>query len=115
MVLPQQYPKRVLELAHDVPMAGHLGRERTLKRIRRCFWWPSVAKDVADYCRTCVECQKLAGRGQRVPLVPIPIIGESFERIAMEVIGPLPKTAAPENSLSWLFLTMPHAILKLMR
>ena len=27
-------------------------------------------------------------------MVPIPIIGEPFERIAMEVIGPLPKTAA---------------------
>ena len=26
VVLPQQYRKRVLKLAHDVPMAGHLGR-----------------------------------------------------------------------------------------
>ena len=43
---------------------------------------------MADYCRTCVECQKLARQ------VPMPIIGEPFERIAMDVIGPLPKTAA---------------------
>ena len=49
---------------------------------------------MADYCRACVECQKLARRGQKVPLVPMPIIGEPFERIAMDVIGPLPKTAA---------------------
>ena len=74
-------------------MAGHLGRQRTLKPIRRCFWWPSVTK-VADYCRTCVECQKLVRQGQKVPLVPMPIIGEPFERIAMDTIGPLPKTAA---------------------
>ena len=31
---------------------------------------------------------KLARRGQKVPLVPMPIIRESFERIAMDVIGP---------------------------
>ena len=83
MILPQQYHKQVLKLAHNIPMAGHLERERILKRIRGRFWWPSVAKDVADFCRTCVECQKLARQGQKVPLVPMLIIGEPFGRIAM--------------------------------
>ena len=52
---------------------------------------------MADYCRTCVECQKLARRGQNVPLVPIPIIGKPFERIAMDMFEPLPKTAAGKH------------------
>ena len=68
-----------------------LGTERTLKRIRGRFWLPSVAKDMADYCRTCVECQKIS---QKVPLVPMSIIPEPFEIKAMDVIEPIPKTTA---------------------
>ena len=83
VVLPQQYHKRVLELVHDVLMAG---REIIVKPIRGDFWWPSVTNDVADYCRTCVECQKLARQGQKVLLVPMPIIAEPFEIKAMDVI-----------------------------
>ena len=83
IVLPQQYRPTVLKLAHDVSMAGHLGRERTLTRVRRRFWWPGVAQDVAEYCRTCSECQKTAKKSTKVPLIPMPIMGEPFRRITM--------------------------------
>ena len=94
IVLPKECRARALHLAHDVPMAGHLGRDRTLARLRRRFWWPGIAKDVAEHCRTCGECQRMARRGPRAPLVPMPIIGEPFERIAMDIVGPLPRTAS---------------------
>ena len=46
-------------------------------------------------CRTCAECQKTApGRKLRAPLVPLPIIEESFQRIAMDIVGPLPRSRA---------------------
>ena len=44
------------------------------------------------YCETCEECQLHGGRGGRAPLIPLPIIGEPFQRIAMDIIGPLPRT-----------------------
>ena len=50
IVLPPSYRAEVLHLAHDVPMAGHLGRERTLTRLRRRFWWPGIVADVTEYC-----------------------------------------------------------------
>ena len=47
--------------------------------------------DVAEYCWRCPECQKTAEGSQiRVPLVPSPVIKEAFERIAMDIVGPLP-------------------------
>ena len=94
IVLLKECRARALHLAHDVPMAGHLGRDRTLARLRRRFWWPGIAKDVAEHCQTCAECQRMARRGPRAPLVPMPIIGEPFERIAMDIVGPLPRTAS---------------------
>ena len=81
-------------MAHDMPMAGHMGVERTLQRIRKSLWWPGVTKDVKTYVQSCPECQKVARRPMKVPLVKMPIIGKPFERIAMDIVGPLPKTTS---------------------
>ena len=74
-------------------MSGHLGRDKTTQRIPRRFYWPTVFKDVKEYCQSCPECQLTSSRGRnRVPMLPLPIVEEPFSRIAMDVVGPLPKT-----------------------
>ena len=93
IILPEMYRHDILKMAHDMPMAGHMGIERTLQRIRKRFWWPGVAKDVKNYVQSCPECQKVAKRPMKVPLMKMPIIGKPFERIAMDIVGPLPKTS----------------------
>jgi hypothetical protein len=90
IVLPKSQRCQVLKLAHDVPMAGHMGQERSLRRIRRRFWWPGLERDVKQYIRSCPRCQKVARKEQRAPMVEMPIIGTPFERIAMDMVGPLP-------------------------
>ena len=81
-------------MAHDMPMAAHIGVEPTLQRIRKGFWWPAVTKDVKTYLQSCPECQKVARRPMKVPLVMMPIIGKPFERMAMDIVGPLLKTTS---------------------
>ena len=92
IVLPKRYQRQVIRLAHDIPFAGHLGREKTAWRILQRFYWPTLFQDVRRYCETCKECQLHGGRGGRAPLIRLPIIGEPFKRIAMDVVGPLPRT-----------------------
>ena len=93
LVLPQACRKSVLELAHTIPLAGHMGRDKTARRIQQRFYWPTLFKDVADYCQKCPDCQKTDTQGRRrVPLVPIPIVQEPFERIAMDIVGPLKRS-----------------------
>ena len=92
IVLPKRYRDQVIKLAHDLPLAGHLGREKTTQRILRCFYWPTLFQDVKQYCQSCTECQLYGGRKGRAPLVPLLIIGDPFRRIAMDVVGPLPRT-----------------------
>ena len=94
IVLPELLHTNALQLAHDVPMAGHMGRQRTLDRLRKRFWWPGITRDVDEYCKSCPECQKVTRKGARAPLVSMPIIEQPFQRIAMDIIGPLPKTAS---------------------
>ncbi len=95
LVLPLECRPTVLHLAHTVPLAGHLGRDKTARRILQRFYWPTLYKDVADYCRHCAECQKAGSRGIRhAPMIPLPIVGEPFQKIAMDIVGPLPRSRA---------------------
>ena len=93
LVLPRQACKIVLELAHSIPMAGHLGKRKTLQRILKRFYWPSIFKDVDEFCHNCCECQKTSpGRRAVAPSVPLAVIEVPFKRIAMDIIGPLPRS-----------------------
>ena len=42
LVLPTELRPTVLKLAHDVPMAGHLGKKKTTDRILNRFYWPGL-------------------------------------------------------------------------
>ena len=93
IVLPQQYRKQIIRLAHDLPFSGHLGTEKTTQRVLRRFYWPSLFRDVKDYCQSCPDCQLHSSYKTRAPMIPLPVIGEPFRRIAMDVVGPLPRTS----------------------
>ena len=94
LVLPKKFRKAVLNLAQSVPTAGHLGKRKTADRILQRFHWPGMHRDVASYCKGCAECQKLSrGKVCRVPLVPLPVIFVPFERIAMDIVEPLPRSS----------------------
>ena len=93
LVLPRRCRNTILKLAHSIPLAGHLGDKKTAERVKKRFYWPTLYKDVENYCKACEECQKCSpGRGTRVPLVPLPIMTEPFQRIAMDIVGPLPRS-----------------------
>ena len=92
VVLPAPLRAKVLYIAHDIPAAGHLGVAKTTSRLLRHFYWPTVCKDVKSYCRTCARCQQL-GKGNKptvAPLHSLPLVGEPFTEIAIDIIGPLP-------------------------
>ena len=94
LVLPSPLRPMVLKLAHDIPMAGHLGK-KTAGRILHRFYWSGLHQDVAQHCKTCEQCQKSSTRkGKKAPLVPLPIIDEPFRRIAMNIVGPLPRSSS---------------------
>uniref|UniRef100_A0A8C5LU94 Gypsy retrotransposon integrase-like protein 1 n=1 Tax=Leptobrachium leishanense TaxID=445787 RepID=A0A8C5LU94_9ANUR len=96
MVVPQGPRQELLRLAHDIPLAGHLGQKKTRHRLARAFFWPRLSEDTREFCRTCPVCQKAgkAGDHPKVPLRPMPIIQEPFSRVAVDLIGPLPRPSA---------------------
>ena len=91
LVLPQECRRTVLELGHESPLAGHLGKEKTRQRILRRFYWLTLYKDVENFCSTC---QKSTGRKVLVAPLILPVISEPFSRVAMDIVGPLPRSKA---------------------
>ncbi len=94
IVLPTSYRPMVLKLAHENVLAGHLGVNKTFHRLLKYFFWPGLKTSVAKYCRECEVCQKARKPNQKVPpapLCPIPVVGEPFERVIVDCVGPLPK------------------------
>ncbi len=101
LVVPRTKTEAIMELAHSHPMAGHLGAQNTTSRIRDRFHWPGLDADVKRFCQACPVCQRTAPRTPPpTPLIPLPIIEVPFERIGMDLVGPLLSPLGATNT-SW--------------
>ena len=92
-VVPKSIRPQILKQLHDVPTAGHLGVTKTLSKLKEEFHWINCRRDVEDWCRRCEECAKRKGpqRKGKAPMKQY-ISGAPMERIAIDVLGPLPQS-----------------------
>ena len=97
--VPQQLRLKVMKIAHDTPMAGHLGAKKTQERIWGEFYWPGMCADIRRYCISCDRCQKITpkGRVSKVPLGKMPLAHDPFDRVAVDIVGPLKPASEKGN------------------
>uniref|UniRef100_A0A8C5C6I6 Gypsy retrotransposon integrase-like protein 1 n=1 Tax=Gadus morhua TaxID=8049 RepID=A0A8C5C6I6_GADMO len=94
-------------MAHTHLLGAHLGMDKTRERVLARFYWPGVKRDVERHCQGCPECQRVAPRANaRHPLIPMPIIETPFERLALDIVGPLPKTSRGHRYILVVDLTL---------
>lgn len=101
VVVPTVLRNKVLQTSHG-DVAGHLGVRKTYDRILRHFFWPRLKRDVAQFIRTCHTCQLTSKPNQVVkpaPLYPIPAIGQPFEHLIIDCVGPLPRSKSGHSYL----------------
>ena len=93
LVIPKSMRENIMEALHSSLVAGHLGVKKTLHKIRARFYWPNCERDVENYCRRCDICQsrKSPPKLRKVPM-KIYNVGAPLERIALDILGPLPET-----------------------
>ena len=51
-MLPQRMKGKILYACHVEPAAGHLGKNRTIHRIKERFMWHGIVKDVMEMVGT---------------------------------------------------------------
>ena len=92
-VLPPSLRHRLLRLAHHFPLAGHPGRTRLHRRLRRSYYWPHIAADIGAAVRECTPCAKnrlrLLRKASQMKLFPATA---RLELVALDVLGPLAKS-----------------------
>ncbi|XP_035998471.1 uncharacterized protein LOC118564417 [Fundulus heteroclitus] len=94
LALPQQFRYKVMELGHSIPWAGHMAFHKTLSRISSRFVWPGMYTQISKFCSSCGKCQLTSGRRvTRAHLQPLPIIETPFERLGMDIVGPLERSS----------------------
>ncbi|XP_070175640.1 uncharacterized protein [Littorina saxatilis] len=89
VVVPQQLRLGVIKLAHEPPMGGHMGVQRTRDRVWQQFFWPGMCADIRRFVLSCDQCQKVSHKPQKVPLGKMPLIDTPFERVAIDLVGPI--------------------------
>ena len=93
LVLPRSYREQVMHQLHNTRTSGHFAANKTLGRIRQRFYWVGYTRDVKIYCSKCALCASRKGPGRRLrgPLQSYNV-GAPMERVAIDVLGPLPET-----------------------
>lgn len=93
--------KKLLHEAHDVPVAGHVGRDKTHERLTRYFFWPKIGATVHAYTTTCPKCQvNKTHTCKPIGLLhSIPPPDEPCSHWTMDLITALTKTKAGRDAI----------------
>ena len=95
LILPESLRTEVLQELHNTRTAGHLGVAKTRSRVQGRFYWVQCGRDVQEWCRNCDICAQKRGPQRKIkaPMAKYNV-GSPMERIAIDVLGPLPITEA---------------------
>jgi hypothetical protein len=74
-VLPLNEVKRgIMQLVHDHPTAGHLGRDKTIQWMQERYYWLKMKEWIMEYVKGCATCQqnKILTHRKTMPTYQIP-------------------------------------------
>lgn len=92
VIVPMSEGREILEQCHDERTSGHLVVSKTLERVRNRFYWTGLQSDVRSYVTGCPHCRKRKNRSARKSFMQLDPTGSPLERIATDIIAPLPET-----------------------
>ena len=80
----------ILKRSHDDPLGGHFGIKKMYEKLKERYYWKNMTRDIREYVSSCDSCQryKIGEKGEE--LHPIKIY-ELFERVGIDIVGPLPE------------------------
>jgi transposase InsO family protein len=87
-VVPQSYRRIIFDTLHNL---SHPGIRASVKLVTSRFVWPKVNKDVRNWARACLHCQRAkVHRHTKSPLGSFTIPEARFHHVHVDLVGPLP-------------------------
>lgn len=86
--VPKNFRKKIFDCFHGL---SHPGIKATINLIRKRFMWKNLAKDIKNWCRSCLPCQKSkVQRHTKAEVKPFPPPDARFSHVHVDIVGPLP-------------------------
>lgn len=108
--VPFSLRRSVFDSLHNL---SHPGFNATIDLVKQRFVWPSMSKDIKEWCKVCVPCQQAkVQRHTKAPLNSFTPPDARFSHVHIDLVGPLP----PSDGFSYLltcvdrFTRWPEAI-----
>ena len=92
LIIPPSTVPSVLSELHDSLSRGHVGVGKVLEKVRARFYWVGQCHDVEKWCVSCNLCGSTKAPKQRHAPLQIHIATALMDRVAMDILGPLPIT-----------------------
>jgi hypothetical protein len=91
----------VLDEVHKKPYSGHPGYQKTIKTLRKLFYWPNMKGEIVEYLARCQDCQQVKVEHQHPTglLQPLSVSEWKWETILLNFITGLPKTQKHNESI----------------
>ena len=87
-LVPQSHRQKIFDLLHGL---AHPGIKASLKLISQRFVWPGMRKDIKNWVKTCISCQRAKVQRHNVtPLQRFASADERFSHVHLDLVGPLP-------------------------
>jgi len=86
---------RIWTLAHDIPLAGHVGRRRTLHTVKQAVEWPGMDRDLDKLSAECPLCQKLHAVPSHAAHLGSTAATAPFTSVFIDHLGPLRPSGNP--------------------
>src|SRR5213078_3270220 len=90
-VLKEDETDAILFMTHNHETGGHFEVDTTYNKIADRYYWKGMYDDIRGYVKSCDTCQRRGQKGGKSYLNPIEV-GEPFERIGIDFVGPLERT-----------------------
>ena len=88
----------IIQLHHDVLVAEHEGRWKTVELVMRNYWWLRVMRNVGRYVEGCDLCQRMKNRMEEVAgkLKLSKILEKLWTHLTVDFITKLPVVAGKD-------------------
>ncbi|GKA90951.1 putative reverse transcriptase domain-containing protein [Tanacetum coccineum] len=97
----------IMHESHKSKYSIHPGADKRYHDMKMLYWWPNMKADIATYVSKCLTCAKVKAEHQRPSglLVQPDILEWKWEKITMDFITNLPKTAGNHHGIKAVWAT----------
>ena len=87
-LIPQNWKRQIFDTMHGL---SHPSIRVTRRIITQKFVWVGIKKEINDWCRQCIQCQRSkVHRNVKAPIQHANMPENRFEHVNVDLVGPLP-------------------------